>query len=137
MVDRAQLSNYTCIVARISVVALPKQKQLPELVLRQSSQPHLHLLSNMADAAPKREHSQYELPQPPNDVVSAVRFAPDSPSKLLVSSWDRHVYLYDTQEGGDGTLVRKIEHRTPVLDCCWGRTEEEAFSCGLDWDVRR
>lgn len=30
-----------------------------------------------------------------------------------------------------------FEHRAPVLDVCFGEGEEEAFSAGLDWDVRR
>lgn len=54
-----------------------------------------------------------------------------------MSSWDRHVYLYDTVAEPGGKLLRKFEHRAPVLDVCFGRTDDEAFSCGLDWEVRR
>lgn len=57
---------------------------------------------------------------------------------MLVSSWDRHVYLYDTKpaESG-GVLLQKFEHPAPVLDVCFGRDDNEAFSVGLDWEVRR
>jgi len=79
---------------------------------------------------------QFELKSPPSDAISAVRFAPGSSTKLLVSSWDRHVYLYDTHAEPDGQLIRSFEHRAPVLDVCFGE-ENEAFTASLDWDVRR
>lgn len=80
---------------------------------------------------------QQELSEPPSDAISALKFAPNSSSRLLVSSWDRHVYLYDEHEGQPNQLVRKFEHRAPVLDVCFGKDDDEAFSVGLDWDVRR
>ncbi|KZF19372.1 putative nuclear pore complex subunit [Xylona heveae TC161] len=81
--------------------------------------------------------SQFELSTPPTDAISAVKFAPGASNRMLVSSWDRNVYLYDTSVKPDGQLLRKYEHRAPVLDVCWGADENEAFSAGLDWDVRR
>ena len=82
--------------------------------------------------------SQYELASPPGDAISSVAFSRDSNSKLLVSSWDKSVYLYDILEGdGQGTLVQSFEHQAPVLDVCFGANDSEAFSCGLDWQVVR
>ncbi|KAI1420938.1 WD40-repeat-containing domain protein [Xylaria sp. FL1777] len=86
--------------------------------------------------------AQFELAQPPNDAISALVFAPESPSRLLVSSWDKNVYLYDTQaadatEGQQGSLIRTFEHRAPVLDVCFGANDDEAFSAGMDWQVSR
>jgi cell cycle arrest protein BUB3 len=81
--------------------------------------------------------SQFELAQNPNDVISAVKFAPTTPTRLLVSSWDKNVYLYDTHAEPGGKLIQKYEHPAPVLDVCFGRDDNEAFSCGLDWEVRR
>ena len=100
-----------------------------------------------------RSTAQFELSSPPQDAISALQFAPTS-LRLLVASWDKHVYLYDTSapatavengERAQGRLVRRFEHRAPVLDVCFGREgrtgeEEEggeAYSVGLDWDVRR
>lgn len=86
---------------------------------------------------------QFELAQPPNDAISALIFAPESSSRLLVSSWDKNVYLYETQggdesaEGQQGSLIRTIEHRAPVLDVCFGANDDEAFSAGMDWQVLR
>ncbi len=36
-----------------------------------------------------------------------------------------------------GRLLNKIEHRAPVLDVCFGQDDNEAYTAGLDWDVRR
>ena len=79
--------------------------------------------------------AQFELSDPPTDAISAIRFAPNS-LKLLVSSWDKYVYLYEL-DGPVGRLIQKFEHRAPVLDVCWGLSEDECYSGGLDCDVRR
>ncbi|KAL3427405.1 WD repeat domain-containing protein [Phlyctema vagabunda] len=84
----------------------------------------------------------YELNEPPTDAISSVAFAPDSSNKLLVASWDRSVYLYDVNrgenEGGKGgNLIRKFEHRAPVLDVCFGHDDTEAYTGGMDWQVKR
>ncbi|KAI0132672.1 WD40-repeat-containing domain protein [Xylariales sp. AK1849] len=84
--------------------------------------------------------TQFELAQPPNDAISSLVFAPESPTRLLVSSWDKNVYLYDTHtdsEGGHGTLLQTFEHRAPVMDVCFGADDDEAFSAGMDWTVRK
>ncbi|KAF1919838.1 WD40-repeat-containing domain protein [Ampelomyces quisqualis] len=81
--------------------------------------------------------SQFELAQNPSEPISSVKFSPTTPTRLLVSSWDRNVYLYDTHAEPGGKLLRKFEHRAPVLDVCFGRDDNEAFTCGLDWEVRR
>ncbi|KAH7088932.1 mitotic checkpoint protein BUB3 [Paraphoma chrysanthemicola] len=81
--------------------------------------------------------SQFELAQNPSEPISSVKFSPTTPTRLLVSSWDRNVYLYDTHAEPGGTLLQKFEHRAPVLDVCFGRDDNEAFTCGLDWEVRR
>ena len=80
---------------------------------------------------------QFELAQNPTDPISAVTFAPSSSSRLLVSSWDRNVYLYDTLAEPGGKLIQKFEHPAPVLDVCFGRNDNEAFSAAMDWEVRR
>lgn len=105
--------------------------------------------STLAQSLTSRATVQYELNPPPTDAISAVRFAPGNSTKLLVSSWDRNVYLYDVahalSEGSngesnghiEGSLIRTFEHRAPVLDVCFGEDEDTAYSTGLDWDVRR
>lgn len=81
--------------------------------------------------------AQFELAQNPSDAISSVSFSPTTPTRLIVSSWDKNVYLYDTHAEPGGTLLQKFEHPAPVLDVCFGRDDNEAFSCGLDWEVRR
>ncbi|KAH8159293.1 hypothetical protein CIB48_g8951 [Xylaria polymorpha] len=84
---------------------------------------------------------QFELAQPPKDAISSLVFAPESSSRLLVSSWDSRVHLYDIQtaaaegEAQQGSLIQTFEHRAPVLDVCFGANGDEAFSGGLDWRV--
>ncbi|KAF2672269.1 WD40 repeat-like protein [Microthyrium microscopicum] len=80
--------------------------------------------------------AQYELSPPPSDVISAIRFAPNS-SRLLVSSWDKNVYLYDVRAPAAEQLVRKYSLSAPVLDVCFGDDESHAYTASLDWTVRR
>jgi cell cycle arrest protein BUB3 len=76
--------------------------------------------------------------QPPNDAISNVVFAPDQANRLLVSSWDKNVYMYEIIDGAEeATLVNKYEHRAPVLDVCFGADFNEAFSASMDWHVNR
>ncbi|KAL1960402.1 hypothetical protein VTO42DRAFT_7701 [Malbranchea cinnamomea] len=86
--------------------------------------------------------NQFSISNPPSDAISAVKFSPDPEStRLVVSSWDKNVYLYDLRDEngavGEGKLIQKFEHRAPVLDVCFGENENELFTAGLDWDVRR
>jgi WD40 repeat protein len=80
---------------------------------------------------------QFELAQNPTEPISAVKYSPTTPTRLLVASWDRHVYLYDTHAEPGGKLLQKFKHSAPVLDICFGQDDDEAFTCGLDWEVRR
>ncbi|KAI4277353.1 MAG: hypothetical protein LQ337_001844 [Flavoplaca oasis] len=77
---------------------------------------------------------QHELSNPPSDAISAIKYAPES-LQLLVASWDKNVYLYDTSESG-GRLLRTYQHRAPVLDVCFGNDDGNAYTTGLDRDVR-
>ncbi|KAL2130676.1 hypothetical protein VTI74DRAFT_6089 [Chaetomium olivicolor] len=83
--------------------------------------------------------TQFEVAQPPKDAISALVFAPGAGKRrLLVSSWDKNVYLYEVASGGEeATLARTFEHRAPVLDVCFGANEDEAFTAGMDHQVKR
>ncbi|OKL57508.1 hypothetical protein UA08_07240 [Talaromyces atroroseus] len=86
--------------------------------------------------------NQFTVASPPTDAISALKFstAPDS-TRIVVSSWDKNVYLYDLRDEngvvGTGKLLQKFEHRAPVLDVCFGANEDEIITAGLDWDVRK
>jgi cell cycle arrest protein BUB3 len=78
----------------------------------------------------------------PTDAISAIKFSPyPNSTKLAAASWDKHVYLYEYIAGPNGAsecrLVSKFEHRAPVLDVCFGTSDEELYTAGLDWDVRK
>lgn len=83
--------------------------------------------------------NQRELPCRPSDAISSLTFSPHSPTRLLVSSWDKYVYLYDTHSGVDqaGSELTRFAHAAPVLDCCFGEGDGEVFSAGLDWTVNQ
>lgn len=81
--------------------------------------------------------SHYELSPPPGDAVSALAFAPVSPTKLLVSSWDSKVYRYDVASTSGENLTDTYEHRAPVLHVCYGADDNEAFFGSMDWGVYR
>jgi cell cycle arrest protein BUB3 len=86
-----------------------------------------------------RPATQFEVAQPPTDAISALAFAPGPASRrLLVSSWDKNVYLYEIASGAEeAKLIGTFEHRAPVLDVCFGSGPEEAFTAGLDHQVKR
>ncbi|KAK4157285.1 mitotic checkpoint protein BUB3.2 [Chaetomidium leptoderma] len=82
--------------------------------------------------------AQFEAAQPPQDAISALVFAPGASNRLLVSSWDKNVYLYEVADGvEEANLVGTFEHRAPVLDVCFGSSPDEAFTAGLDRQVKR
>lgn len=99
----------------------------------ESLEAHIHKKPSIANC----RIGQFELSETPSDAISAVKFAPGSSTRLLISSWDRHAYLYDTRAEPGSQLIRSFEHRAPVLDVCFGKDDSEAYSAGLDWDVRR
>lgn len=79
---------------------------------------------------------------PPADAISSLKFSPVPVStRFAASSWDKNVYLYDLKDengqAGEGKLLQKFEHRAPVLDVCFGENEDELYTAGLDWDVRK
>ncbi|CAH0015326.1 unnamed protein product [Clonostachys rhizophaga] len=80
-----------------------------------------------------------DLVPPPGDAVTALKFAPTSSSKLLVSSWDTNVYLYDIAqtEINQSPLITKFKHQAPVLDVCFGDDDSVAYTASVDRCVNR
>jgi cell cycle arrest protein BUB3 len=73
-----------------------------------------------------------ELVSPPEDAISRARFSLHS-NKLLVSSWDSSVTLYDVDEN----VARvKFSHPTQPLDCCF-LDDFNGLSGDSDGTVRR
>ena len=74
---------------------------------------------------------EYELSSPPSDGITSVVFAPSPGSPLLlVSSWDKNVYLYNVTKDADSPRST-YSHSRAVLDCCFPELTR-AFSGGLD-----
>ncbi|KAE9007419.1 hypothetical protein PR002_g16200 [Phytophthora rubi] len=83
----------------------------------------------MATATPAKT-PDVELQAPPSDGVSCVRFG--SRSNLLVSSWDATLRVYD-----GARLRTRVDLEAPVLSCCYGQGDCEAFAGGLDCAVKQ
>ncbi|KAI9914200.1 hypothetical protein PsorP6_006237 [Peronosclerospora sorghi] len=66
-----------------------------------------------------------EVQAPPSDGISCLRFG--TRSHLLVSSWDSTLRVYDGVR-----LCSSVEMETPMLSCCFGKDDAEAFAGGLD-----
>uniref|UniRef100_A0A0D9X102 Anaphase-promoting complex subunit 4 WD40 domain-containing protein n=1 Tax=Leersia perrieri TaxID=77586 RepID=A0A0D9X102_9ORYZ len=73
-----------------------------------------------------------ELRDPPSDGVSSIRFSKHS-DRLLVSSWDKTVRLYDPEANAPRWVFM---HAAPVLDCCF-HDDFSGFSASGDNTVRR
>ncbi|KAL5725876.1 hypothetical protein ACHQM5_008966 [Ranunculus cassubicifolius] len=69
---------------------------------------------------------------PFSDGISKIRFAPKS-NNLLVSSWDSSLRLYDVE---NSVTRLEISCGESLLGCCF-QDEENAFSIGSDFGVRR
>mmetsp|Transcript_41194 Transcript_41194/g.63484 ORF Transcript_41194/g.63484 Transcript_41194/m.63484 type:complete len:332 (+) Transcript_41194:16-1011(+) len=76
--------------------------------------------------------SSYEISQPPKDGISNIRFSPDD-SKLLVSSWDSVVRVYDVQ---NNCIRSQYSHALPALDCAW-IDSNQCISGSLDKSLKR
>eukprot|EP00002_Diphylleia_rotans_P009570 TRINITY_DN1995_c0_g1_i3.p1 TRINITY_DN1995_c0_g1~~TRINITY_DN1995_c0_g1_i3.p1 ORF type:complete len:285 (-),score=55.72 TRINITY_DN1995_c0_g1_i3:703-1557(-) len=75
---------------------------------------------------------EYKLQSGPKDGISNIRFAPNS-DMLLVSSWDTSVRLIDSQHDA---LRLTYNHSAPVLDCCFADDDSQAYSGGVDAQVK-
>lgn len=70
--------------------------------------------------------TEIQLKNVPLDIISSVKFAPNSNQFLLVSSWDSKVYLYDVL---NNTLRQKLSHDSPVLDIAFQVNENYITDC--------
>lgn len=88
--------------------------------VERGNQPIPRALLNMATTPQDKE-----LQAPPSDGISCLRFG--TRSMLLVASWNATLRVYD------GVRLRSsVEMETPVLSCCYGKGDAEAFAGGLD-----
>ena len=82
----------------------------------------------MSESSNLDMNAEFELKNPPTDLISAVKFQPYSSHLLLVSSWDTGVRLYDINAN---TLRMQYNHSASVLDCCF-HDAVHSYSGGLD-----
>lgn len=78
------------------------------------------------------QQNEFELQDCPRELISAVKFGPNSNQFLLASSWDGSVRLYDIK---NNAMRNRYNHQAPVLDCCF-KDNGSCWSGGLDCQVR-
>lgn len=107
----------------------------PSPASKLESRNYLTSSQHQQTSPPTTKMSIIELPSPPKDAISAVRFSPDN-STLLVSSWDRGVHIY-TRNPQDSSLSysRTFSLAGPVLDVAWHTNSQTFYVVGLDRDV--
>ncbi|KAK3053703.1 mitotic spindle checkpoint protein Bub3 [Extremus antarcticus] len=82
--------------------------------------------------------SQQELPDPPSDALTSLRWSHDGNS-LLVGSWGPDVRVY--QRNADDRNIFSLQHsvntEVPRLDVCWGKPGANVvYFVGIDGEVR-
>ncbi|CAG8619893.1 14008_t:CDS:2 [Gigaspora margarita] len=74
----------------------------------------------------------YEVPQPPNDGISDMKFSPVA-DYLAVSSWDNNVRIYEVNAtAGNATGKAIYSHEKPALCCDWSKDGSKVISGGAD-----
>lgn len=60
--------------------------------------------------------TEIQLQNPPTDVISCVKFAPNSNQFLIASSWDGYIRFYDVL---NNNMRHKYSHDAPILDAAF------------------
>ncbi|KAF7845768.1 hypothetical protein BT93_L0718 [Corymbia citriodora subsp. variegata] len=72
--------------------------------------------------------------QGPSDAITALSFHPSDPDRLLASSWDASIRLYNASSPSD--VKTYTPSRAPVFDVTWGANDSsKVYSGGLDRSV--
>lgn len=82
--------------------------------------------------------SQAELPNPPNDVITAISFSPvENAQHLLATSIGGEVRLYDCSRDADQSLLLGPSVAGKgILDACWG-SHDTAYVGNVDGTIRK
>jgi cell cycle arrest protein BUB3 len=82
--------------------------------------------------------AQYELPNPPPDAITSVRWSPDG-SAVVVGSWDDQTRVYHTTAESPDALSGQtlIPSERARLDVCWGKDSSTIYLVGLEGHVRK
>lgn len=77
--------------------------------------------------------NEYQLNDPPSDLIQSIKFGQYDSRHLLVASWDTSVRLYDINAN---QMKASYNHASPVLDCTFEGTNY-AWSGGADCTLKR
>lgn len=80
------------------------------------------------------EITQFELSNSPTDGITRIKFC-NSINRLIVSSWDKSVTLYEIQSPNT-RVIHSYEHNAGVLDCSITQDDMTMLSVGCDHSLQ-
>lgn len=96
-----------------------------------------------ATATQPNPNKDMEVPSPPDDTVTCLRFSPaqlPQSTYLVATSWDHHVRCWEVTSNSI-TPKAQQSHSGPVLDAAWSHDGTKVFTCSVDkaafmWDLQ-
>lgn len=96
-----------------------------------------------AAATQPNPNKDMEVPSPPDDTVTCLRFSPaqlPQSTYLIATSWDNHVRCWEVTSNSIAPKAQQ-SHGGPVLDAAWSHDGTKVFTCSVDktaymWDLQ-
>jgi len=81
------------------------------------------------------ESLQLDLSPSPTDIPSSLVFHPQTPTSLLVSSWDSTLRYYTISTNPSAQLISQYNHPAPILDCNFSADGKNAITGSVNGNV--
>jgi len=81
------------------------------------------------------ESLQLDLSPSPTDIPSSLVFHPQTPTSLLVSSWDSTLRYYTISTDPSAQLISQYNHPAPILDCAFSADGKNAITASVNGNV--
>jgi cell cycle arrest protein BUB3 len=81
------------------------------------------------------ETLQLTLSPSPTDIPSSLVFHPQTPTSLLVSSWDSTLRYYTISTNPSAQLISQYNHPAPILDCKFSADGKNAITASVNGNV--
>lgn len=78
---------------------------------------------------------QLSLSPSPTDIPSSLVFHPQTPTSLLVSSWDSTLRYYTIATNPSAQLISQYNHPAPLLDCKFSHDGKNAVTASVNGNV--
>src|SRR5277367_1664206 len=81
------------------------------------------------------ESLQLDLSPSPTDIPSSLVFHPQTPTSLLVSSWDSTLRYYTISTNPSAQLISQYNNPAPILDCAFSADGKNAITASVNGNV--